>query len=863
YSAILYDSPLVKRSPSLIYPFQTTNTGHTKKIKEFKRSQAQYKLAESYRLYHYYTDALPQYEQYIQSKDTKFPLAALWYGQCLLATDQPEKAITQFNTFLQKYKTADTFAQKARLGIADANFRISSRGVKPVAIVTKIKATISEDGSNFGMQKMNDGSFWFTSSRHEVDKRKEKFYPLRLYTGNSTNGNVGKIIGVAGDEMNAGASSLSVDKLTVYFTGWKEAKKSIPVYYNIYSATRSSISAPWNIPVALPFSVNIPDFNTKQPFIGRDNKYLFFVSDRPGGYGQYDIWMINLDDNGRVTGNAFNLGNAVNTDGEEASPFYDLDSSYLYYSSNGKIGIGGMDIYKIYGRPGEWGSTAINLGSPVNSVKDDLYYTREPNSDTAYLSSDRASNCCLEIFKAAHLNDKDTANNAVKNLSPSPQQTLLPPVAQQETDRQHLIDSLNAITVERIHVNYNFASSAVRKVDWPQLNHVIQLLKKDISLHVLIASFTDCIGSKNANMRLSRKRSESVKKYLNANGIDTAKVNIDFFGKKHLILACKEDSSYDTKKQLANRRSDLIVTHDPNPKWQPTGEELDLNETGVNGVKSGTTLYNNVAVASNQLNTTDKNLSNGKTNADNKAAAEKVNSTETNIFGKTTPGVKKEADTTGITEMATTTGANGSKYRNAINSAKEKRNTLADKKALTPADENKVMKNKGQAVEKIRNAVTETVTKPVMRRTIDSLQTVIKIAQLIDLKPILKNPDVIKEMTSRTPRKSFEVFTTSDSVKIELYDNGVFDNDSVSVIYNKQLTVYKQMLLTNKPIRFWVKLDPDQAKNEMIFFAENLGITPPNSALMIITDGENKRTEINVSSDLQHNAVIYFIKVKK
>jgi len=49
----------------------------------------------------------------------------------------------------------------------------------------------------------------------------------------------------------------------------------------------------------------------------------------------------------------------------------------------------------------------------------------------------------------------------------------------------------------------------------------------------------------------------------------------------------------------------------------------------------------------------------------------------------------------------------------------------------------------------------------------------------------------------------------------------------------------------------------------MIFFAENLGLTPPNSALMIITDGDNKRTEVNVSSDLEHNAVIYFIKVKK
>jgi hypothetical protein len=182
YAAILYDSPLIARTPSLVYPFKPAGSTHTKQIKESRRSQAQYQLAESYRLYYHYKDALPQYEQYIQSRDTRFPLAGLWYGMCLLATDQPEKAITSFNTFLQKHRAVDSFAQKARLGIADANFRISSRSSRPEASVTKVNAVVSEDGSNFGMQKMNDGSFWFTSSRHEMDKKKEKIYPVRLYS---------------------------------------------------------------------------------------------------------------------------------------------------------------------------------------------------------------------------------------------------------------------------------------------------------------------------------------------------------------------------------------------------------------------------------------------------------------------------------------------------------------------------------------------------------------------------------------------------------------------------------------------------------------------------------------------------------
>jgi hypothetical protein len=75
--------------------------------------------------------------------------------------------------------------------------------------------------------------------------------------------------------------------------------------------------------------------------------------------------------------------------------------------------------------------------------------------------------------------------------------------------------------------------------------------------------------------------------------------------------------------------------------------------------------------------------------------------------------------------------------------------------------------------------------------------------------------------------------------------------------------VYKELLQVNKPISFFVKLDNDQTKNEMIFFAENLGLTPPNSALMVITDADNKRTEVSVSSDLNTNVVIYFIKLNK
>ena len=58
-------------------------------------------------------------------------------------------------------------------------------------------------------------------------------------------------------------------------------------------------------------------------------------------------------------------------------------------------------------------------------------------------------------------------------------------------------------------------------------------------------------------------------------------------------------------------------------------------------------------------------------------------------------------------------------------------------------------------------------------------------------------------------------------------------------------------------------IDKDQSKNVMVFFADNLGLIPPNSALMVITDGEGKRTEVSVTNDLEHNTIIYFIKQLK
>lgn len=94
-----------------------------------------------------------------------------------------------------------------------------------------------------------------------------------------------------------------------------------------------------------------------------------------------------------------------------------------------------------------------------------------------------------------------------------------------------------------------------------------------------------------------------------------------------------------------------------------------------------------------------------------------------------------------------------------------------------------------------------------------------------------------------------------DSVSVTLYDNGVVDGDSVTLIYNKNIVATHQRL-TDKPLTFWLKVDRN-ASNELVMYAENLGSIPPNTALMVIYDG-NKRYELNVSSSTNSNGTVAF-----
>jgi hypothetical protein len=119
---------------------------------------------------------------------------------------------------------------------------------------------------------------------------------------------------------------------------------------------------------------------------------------------------------------------------------------------------------------------------------------------------------------------------------------------------------------------------------------------------------------------------------------------------------------------------------------------------------------------------------------------------------------------------------------------------------------------------------------------------------------------VEKEFTERENVVAEEIEVESDSLKVDFYDNGEVDGDSISVFFNKQLMAFNRKLST-RSVHFDIVLDTAKQVNELSMFADNLGAIPPNTALMMISDGKN-RFEVRLSSNLEKNGTIR-IKRKK
>jgi outer membrane protein OmpA-like peptidoglycan-associated protein len=208
-------------------------------------------------------------------------------------------------------------------------------------------------------------------------------------------------------KLNEAATGLSPDGRTLY------------LYYedgggDIYTSTREGDE--WSTPVPLNRFINHPQYRESAATVSADGKRLFFSSNRPGGKGGFDIYVCELGANGQW-GRPANLGSTVNTRRDEESPYIDPNGKTLYFSSDGHASLGDKDIFKTTLDNGKW-SAPENLGYPLNTSAYEGFFSIS-GDHTAYFTSGRASReTSTDIYQATFASASVPGVMAEVNASP-------------------------------------------------------------------------------------------------------------------------------------------------------------------------------------------------------------------------------------------------------------------------------------------------------------------------------------------------------------------------------------------------------------------------------------------------------------
>ncbi|MGN7513457.1 MAG: OmpA family protein [Allomuricauda sp.] len=409
--------------------------------------------------------------------------------------------------------------------------------------------------------------------------------------------------------------AFSPDQRTIYFTRnnygkrLKRGKNGIN-HLKIYRS--QFLGGEWTDAVELPF--NGDNYSTGHPTISKDGKKMYFVSDRPGGFGGTDIYVVDIYENGTYS-EPKNLGRTVNTDAKEMFPYVTDDA--LYFSSNRAMGFGGLDVYKSDGS-GEVFSVGINLGKPINSNRDDFSYIIDASGEQGYFASNRKggkgdddiysfkytlnlnaiSGSVKDITTGEPINEAkirlfnqngtlqnealadSTGKYTFKYLDPVTGYTLVArkegfekdslSVKTKDNEQVEISQFLKKKLIEKEvdvddifepeNVYFHFDSHQITANAAKELDKLIAVLKENTELSLKIESHTDAIGSKSYNKYLSDKRAKSTRSYLISKGIDPSRIiSAIGYGEDRLLNNCSDGTPCGPGQHRLNRRSEFYI----------------------------------------------------------------------------------------------------------------------------------------------------------------------------------------------------------------------------------------------------------------------------------------------------------------
>ena len=479
--------------------------------------------------------------------------------------------------------------------------------------------SINSEYSDFGSTMFNNKLYFISS---EEPGFLEKPYSwsnegfLNIYSS-YINENGSYLERVEFDDLNSkyheGVITFMADGNTAYFTRenyfekeYEKSEDSKTKYSQLYIYRASKQNGKWSSIESL--KINDQNYSNKNPMIGPKGEYLYFSSNMPGGYGQYDIYKAKINEDGSI-GDPLNLGQKINTEGQEGFPFMSEDK-IIYFSSDGHLGLGGLDVFYSKNIDAKW-SNVRNVGIPVNSGADDFAFMI--NGDDGYISSNRPGGVgkddiyaikkimplCDILFTTNIIDSKtkESISSATTSISDNTgiidntkitsEKGLAEFMLECEDEIQLMVSKtgyeskmldlkfsdidppvldvyLNPIeeiiVEEKIILNpiyFDFDKSNITNKAAFELDKLVAIMEKYPDMIIKAESHTDSRGPASYNKGLSDRRAKSTAQYVISKGISEERISGVGKGEEEPNVDCSQGCSKEEHAQ--NRRSEFII----------------------------------------------------------------------------------------------------------------------------------------------------------------------------------------------------------------------------------------------------------------------------------------------------------------
>ena len=546
----------------------------TKREERPLRGEVAFKMAECHRRLNQFPRAAAAYQnaaRYGYPDSTLY----LYLGQMQAADGKYAPAVQSLQTYLE-WNPNDELAKNT---LAGAQYALDKKGgtryvVRPAKLFNSRRA----DYSPMFLDKSLDQIYFTTTTEKVTGNHKSEVTGMKKgdiwFSVKDEKGEWKRPEPVEGElntELDEGTPSFTPDGQTMYLSrARREPNANTGV--EIYTSQRSD--AKWSAPVKYEITHDtISSYG--HPAVSPDGNWLYFTSDMPGGEGGRDIWRVNLRER---QGSLENLGEWINTPGDEMFPFVRSDS-VIYFASNGHPGYGGLDIFRAeQTKSGGWNVT--NMGTPVNSAADDFGITFG-EGESGFFSSNRGDargydhifsfelpeikvtisgwvldkdeepvpNAVIRIVGNDGSNQKQVARNDGSFSFPldrgisyvmlagakgylNAKQEFTSDIA--EEDAEYSVDFiLSSITKPVVidNIFYDFDKATLRPESQEALDEMAQVLRDNPNVTIEMASHADRIGTEKYNIDLTERRARSVIDYLISVGISPDRLQSHGYGK--------------------------------------------------------------------------------------------------------------------------------------------------------------------------------------------------------------------------------------------------------------------------------------------------------------------------------------------